>query len=208
MGNTISNTVQYTVLQIDRSCCIKTSLTATSEATSWAIPPIAICCCCCLCCAGGLYLVHSGRLPSISRRLDVLRDSRSTPEHKVRRDRFTKPRIHRPRLSSTSDSSDLTDLELSWDGFDPLAYPHWSAVNSPRARPAPSVHSQGLIPLVTLQPRAGLDNGVVHSQPSRSPRPHQRFEDWLQQAHLLRPGDVPRDTNPFRRPYPRRDTEH
>ncbi|ADZ31982.1 NS22 [Scophthalmus maximus reovirus] len=198
MGNTISSTFQYTVLQIDRSCCIKTSLTATSEATSWAIPPLAICCCCCLCCTGGLYLVHSGRIPSISRRLDVLRDTRSASEYKVRSNRNPKSRVRRVSISDSSDSSSLSDLELSRHRSHPLAHSFRPESYSQRPHSPSQAQSSIILPLVPVHSRTSLDDGVIRSQPSRYQGPHQQFEDWLQQAHLLRPGDVSRDTNPFR----------
>nr|ACN38055.1 fusion-associated small transmembrane protein [Atlantic salmon reovirus Canada-2009] len=197
MGNTISNTVQYTVLQIDRSCCIKTSLTATSEATSWAIPPLAICCCCCICCTGGLYLVHSGRFPGLSRRLDVLGGSGSTPKHSLRSHRHPKPRVHRVSFSDSSDSSDISDLELPRHGSHPLAHSFRPEVDRHRPRPSTQVQQTSFIPLVPLRSGSSLDDGIVRSQPSRDSRPHEQFEDWLQQAHLLRPGRVSGSTNPF-----------
>ncbi|AJD09452.1 NS22 [Micropterus salmoides reovirus] len=197
MGNTISNTVQYTVLQVDRSCCIKTSLTATSEATSWAIPPLAICCCCCLCCTGGLYLVHSGRIPSLSRRLDVLGSQGSAPKHTLRSHRIPKPRVRRLSFSDSSDSSGISDLELPGHRSHPLAHPFRPEVDRNRPRPATPVQSSNLIPLIHLRDGTGLEDGVVCTQPPRDPLPHHQFEDWLQQAHLLRPGEVSRNTNPF-----------
>ncbi|BCG62303.1 NS5 [Hirame aquareovirus] len=129
-GDTVSATVQHTYLTIDRSCCITTSLTASSEATSWALAPTLACCCCACCCLGAGYAISRGWCPSITRRLDVLRGSGFSPKYEVCSDRRPKPSIRSPRSALTFGSTHKPNLELSRYTPGYLEDPHWSSSSS------------------------------------------------------------------------------
>ncbi|AQU42731.1 NS22 [Fall chinook aquareovirus] len=146
-GDTIATTFQYTVLQVDRSCCISTSVTATSEATSWALPPILACCCCVCCCAAAGYAISRGSCPCITRRLDVLRGTGFTTEHSLRANRKSISRSHHSRSSDSRSTSHHPALELPGYRYTDVSYAHRSESDS--ASELSSAESE----VITYQPR-------------------------------------------------------
>ncbi|QBX90058.1 FAST protein [Atlantic halibut reovirus] len=184
-GDTVSTTVQYTVLQIDRSCCISTSLTATSEATSWALPPLCICCCCLVCTGLGIYAIQRGHCPGISRRLDVLRSSGSSSKQPVCDQRRERSRIYRPRSSDSFGFDDQSTLDLHRDS--PRVLENQFRLENNRSRSSPK-------PL-SVQPSAFDESIRLHIQSLIRTQPQHddsnRNQDSLIHEH------IPRRGNPF-----------